>query len=78
MAAPACGPFADMAAAAAVLVGALGSLRMITAVLEGLAAAAAGGSASLGKAIWAAAETVVGMALTAAVLPLIGRFLGGC
>ena len=67
-----------MAAAAAVLVGAIGSLRMIVAVLEGLAAAAAGGPASLGRAMLAAGETVVGMALTAAIMPLVARFLGGC
>lgn len=78
VAAPACDMFVDMARAAAYLVGAIGSLRMMAAVLEAMAAAAVGGSASLARAMLAAAEAVVGMALSAAVLPIVTRFLGAC
>lgn len=78
MAAPACGPMADLAGAAAMLIGAIGALRMLQAVAEATVGAALGGPASLARAMWAAAETVFGMAMTAMVLPLIFRFLGGC
>lgn len=73
-----CGPLADLGALAAVLVGSLGGLRMLLALFSASAAAAAGGSAELSRSLLEVGETLFGMLLAAAAVPIATHFLGVC
>lgn len=73
-----CGPIADLGALAASLVGGLGSLRMLRALSTASTAAVAGGSSTLSNALIEVGETLFGMLLAAAAVPIATHFLGVC
>ena len=66
---------ADLATASAMVIGAVGALRMMTALLEGAAGALVGGSRLMARAFIVVAETLVGMLIASAALPILQRFL---
>jgi hypothetical protein len=73
-----CGPLADLGALAASLVGALGGLRMLKALSAASAAAATGGASGLSRSLLEVGETLLGMLLAAAAVPIATHFLGAC
>jgi hypothetical protein len=73
-----CGPIADLGAFAASLVGALGGLRMLKALSTASTAAVAGGSSILSSSLIEVGETLFGMLIAAAAVPIATHFLGAC
>lgn len=65
----------DLATASAMLIGAIGALRMMAALLEGAAGAMVGGSASMGRAMIAVVDALVGMLVASIALPMVQRLL---
>ena len=74
----ACGPIAELGTLSATLIGGIGALRMIKAVLTGVLSASVGGRAAMSDALTEVGETVLGMAAAGLVVPVAARFLGAC
>jgi len=75
---PDCGPIAEMGTLSAVLIGGIGALRMIRAILTGVLSASVGGRAAMSDALIEVGETVLGMAAASLVVPIAAHFLGAC
>lgn len=73
-----CGPIADLGTLSAALIGGIGALRMIKAVLTSILAASVGGNSVMSNALTEVGETVLGMAVAGLVVPIAARFLGAC
>ncbi len=73
-----CGPIGDLGNLAAGLVAALAALRILIALVSSTATAAVGGSSSLAGALLETGETVFGMVLASAAIPIAAHFLGVC
>lgn len=66
----------DLGVASAMLIGAIGALRMLHATVEGTAYAALGSGKGLARIVTTVVETLVGMALVPAAVPIVAAFLG--
>lgn len=66
----------DLGVASAMLIGAIGGFRMLQASMEGVAYSAIGASGGLARILTTVVETLVGMALAPAAVPVVAAFLG--
>jgi hypothetical protein len=73
-----CGPAVEIGQFSALLIGAIGSLRMLKAVLVAIASASLGGSSSISTALIEIAETILGMLLITVAAPVAAAFFGAC
>ena len=73
-----CGPIVEIGQFSAVLIGAIGSLRMLKAVFVAVASAALGGSRGISTALIEIAEIIFGMLLITVAAPVAAAFFGAC
>jgi len=74
-----CGPIMELATFSAILIGAIGSLRAIKAVLVGVISAAVQSSGVVTSALIDVSEAIVGMLVASMATPIAFYFLGaGC
>jgi hypothetical protein len=73
-----CGPIVDLSSLAAGLIAGLTALRILKALMSALTATTMGGSSSLSAALLETGESVFGMVLASAAIPIAAHFLGAC
>jgi hypothetical protein len=73
-----CGPIVEIGQFSAVLIGAIGSLRMLKAVFVAVASASLGGSGGISTALIEIAEIIFGMLLITVAAPVAAAFFGAC
>jgi hypothetical protein len=73
-----CGPIVEIGQFSALLIGAIGSLRMLKAVFVAVASASLGGSGGVSTALIEIAEIIFGMLLITVAAPVAAAFFGVC
>jgi hypothetical protein len=73
-----CGPIVEIGQFSALLIGAIGSLRMLKAVFVAVASASLGGSGGVSTALIEIAEIIFGMLLITVAAPVAAAFFGAC
>jgi hypothetical protein len=73
-----CGPIVEIGQFSALLIGAIGSLRMLKAVFVAVASASLGGSGGVSTALIEIAEIIFGMLLITVAAPIAAAFFGAC
>lgn len=73
-----CGPIVEIGQFSALLIGAIGSLRMLKAVFVTVASASLGGSGGVSTALIEIAEIIFGMLLITVAAPVAAAFFGAC
>lgn len=73
-----CGPIVEIGQFSALLLGAIGSLRMLKAVFVAVASASLGGSGGVSTALIEIAEIIFGMLLITVAAPVAAAFFGAC
>ena len=73
-----CGPISELGTLASGLIGGLAALRMLKAAFTTMLSASIGGAASFSNALIESGETLFGMILASAAIPLAAWFLGTC
>lgn len=73
-----CGPIDELGTLASGLIGGLAALRMLKAMFASMFSASIGGSSTFGNALIECGESIFGMILAGASIPLAAFFLGTC
>lgn len=73
-----CGPIAEIGQFSALLIGAVGSIRLLKAVFIAVASASIGGSGGVSSALIEIAEIIFGMLLITVAAPVAAAFFGVC
>jgi hypothetical protein len=73
-----CGPIVEIGQFSALMIGAIGSLRMLKAVFVAIASASLGGSGGVSTALIEIAEIIFGMLLITVAAPVAAAFFGAC
>lgn len=73
-----CGPVVEIGQFSALVIGGIGSLRMLKGVLQAVVSASLGGSGGISTALIEIAETLFGMLLITVAAPLAATFFGAC
>jgi hypothetical protein len=72
-----CGPVAELGHAAALVIGAVASLRMVRAVYVAVVSSIVGGGGAMSQAVIEAAEALIGMTLVSVAGPVASAFFMG-
>ena len=73
-----CGPAVEIGQFSAIVIGGIGSLRMLKGVLQAVVSATLGGSGGVSTALIEIAETLFGMLLITVAAPVAAAFFGAC
>ena len=73
-----CGPINELGTLASGLIGGLAALRMLKAAFTSMLSASMGGTSTFAHALIECGESIFGMILASAALPLAAWFLGTC
>lgn len=73
-----CGPVIEIGQFSAMLIGGIGSLRMLKGVFQAVVSASLGGSGGVSSALIEIAETLLGMLLITVAAPVGAAFFGAC
>ncbi len=73
-----CGPIAEIGQFSALLIGGVGSLRMLKSIFIAVASASMGASGGVSSALIEIAEVVFGMLLITVAAPVAAAFYGAC
>lgn len=73
-----CGPISELGTFASALIGGLAALRMLKAAFTSMLSASIGGASTLANALIECGESLFGMILAGAAIPLAAFFLGTC
>jgi hypothetical protein len=73
-----CGPIAEIGQFSALLIGGIGSLRMLKSVFIAVASASIGASSGVSTALTEIAEVIFGMLLITVAAPVAAAFFGAC
>lgn len=73
-----CGPVVEIGQFSALLIGGIGSLRMLRSVFVAVASASMGASGSVSTALTEIAEVIFGMLLITVAAPVAAAFFGTC
>lgn len=73
-----CGPVIEIGQFSALVIGGIGSLRMLKGILHGVVSAVLGGSGGVSTALIEIAETLFGMLLITVAAPVGAVFFGAC
>ena len=73
-----CGPVVEIGQFSAIVIGGIGSLRMLKGVLQAVVSASLGGSGGVSTALIEIAETLFGMLLITVAAPVAAAFFGAC
>ncbi len=73
-----CGPISELGTLASGLIGGLAALRMLKAAFTSMFSASMGGASTFASALIECGESIFGMILAGAALPLAAWFLGTC
>ena len=73
-----CGPVVELGQFSALVIGGIGSLRMLKGVLQAVVSATLGGSGGVSTALIEIAETLFGMLLITVAAPVAAAFFGAC
>lgn len=73
-----CGPVVEIGQFSALVIGGIGSLRMLKGVLQAVVSATLGGSGGVSTALIEIAETLFGMLLITVAAPVAAAFFGAC
>ena len=73
-----CGPIDELGTLASGLIGGLAALRMLKAMFASMFSASIGGSSTFASALIECGESIFGMVLAGAAIPLAAFFLGTC
>ena len=73
-----CGPVVEIGQFSAIVIGGIGSLRMLKGVLQAVVNATLGGSGGVSTALIEIAETLFGMLLITVAAPVAAAFFGAC
>ena len=73
-----CGPIAEIGQLAGMLIGGIGALRMLKAILNAVVSASISGSGGVSNALIEIAETIFGMLLITVAAPVAAAFFGAC
>lgn len=73
-----CGPIAEIGQLAGMLIGGIGSLRMLKGTFSAVVNASMGGSSGVSNALIEIAETIFGMLLITVAAPVAAVFFGAC
>ena len=73
-----CGPVVEIGQFSALVIGGIGSLRMLRGVLQAVVSASLGGSGGVSTALIEIAETLFGMLLITVAAPVAAAFFGAC
>lgn len=73
-----CGPVVEIGQFSALVIGGIGSLRMLKGVLQAVVNATLGGSGGVSTALIEIAETLFGMLLITVAAPVAAAFFGAC
>ena len=73
-----CGPIAEIGQFSALLIGGVGSLRMLKSVFIAVASASLGASGGVSTALTEIAEVIFGMLLITVAAPVAAAFFGAC
>ena len=73
-----CGPIVEIGQFSALVIGGIGSLRMLKGVLQAVVSATLGGSGGVSTALIEIAETLFGMLLITVAAPVAAAFFGAC
>ena len=73
-----CGPIAEIGQFSALLIGGIGSLRMLKSVFIAVASASIGASGGVSTALTEIAEVIFGMLLITVAAPVAAAFFGAC
>jgi len=75
---PDCGPLGELGRLAIGIIGGLGAVRMLKAVLSSVVAAGVGASRTAASGLMEVGEVILGMTAASAALPIAAHFLGVC
>lgn len=73
-----CGPISEIGQLAGMLVGGIGSLRMLKGIFIAVVSTSISGSGGVSNALIEIAETIFGMLLIAVAAPVAAAFFGAC
>ena len=73
-----CGPVIEIGQFSALVIGGIGSLRMLKGILQAVVSASLGGSGGVSSALIEVAETLFGMLLITVAAPVAAAFFGAC
>jgi len=73
-----CGPIAEVGQLAGMLIGGIGSLRMLKGTFLAIVGTSVSGSGSVSNALIEIAETIFGMLLITVAAPVAAAFFGAC
>lgn len=73
-----CGPVIEIGQFSALVVGGIGSLRMLKGILQAVVSASLGGTGGVSTALIEIAETLFGMLLITVAAPVAAAFFGAC
>jgi hypothetical protein len=73
-----CGPITEIGQLSAMLIGGIGSLRMLKGIFVAVASTSLSGSGGVSNALIEIAETVFGMLLVTVAAPVAAAFFGAC
>jgi hypothetical protein len=73
-----CGPVIEIGQFSALVIGGIGSLRMLKGILQAVVSASLGGSGGVSTALIEIAETLFGMLLITVAAPVGAAFFGAC
>lgn len=73
-----CGPVVEIGQFSAIVIGGIGSLRMLKGVLQAVVSATLGGSGGVSTALIEIAETLFGMLLITVAAPVAAAFFRAC
>jgi hypothetical protein len=73
-----CGPVIEIGQFSALVIGGIGSLRMLKGILQAVVSASLGGSGGVSTALIEIAETLFGMLLITVAAPVAAVFFGAC
>lgn len=73
-----CGPVSELGELAAMLIGGIGSLRMLKGTFTAVVSASIGGSGGVSNALIEIAETIFGMLVITVAAPVAAAFFGAC
>lgn len=73
-----CGPVIEIGQFSALVIGGIGSLRMLKGILQAVVSASLGGSGGVSTALIEIAETLFGMLLITVAAPVAAAFFGAC
>lgn len=73
-----CGPVIEIGQFSALVIGGIGSLRMLKGILQAVVSSSLGGSGGVSTALIEIAETLFGMLLITVAAPVAAAFFGAC